>query len=62
MNHKPTDPECTLVPTLYFDTALDVFFLLDILYNFNLGIILPGGEYVDDRRLVAWQYLKGAIY
>jgi hypothetical protein len=43
---------------LYFDTALDCFFLLDIIINFNTGIIY-GGEYIDDRRKVVVSYLRG---
>lgn len=53
------DPECAIVPTLYFDVVLDIFFLVDILYNFNTGVILPGGEYIDDWMRVAWLYIKG---
>jgi len=53
------DPPCVTVPTLYFDVLLDCFFLLDIIYNFNVGIILPGGDYIDGRQEVAIQYLRG---
>jgi len=56
------DPECTFVPTLYFDVILDVFFLLDIVVSFNLGFFDLAGDYVDDRRKVAVAYIKGSFF
>jgi len=41
------DSECTPIPTLTFDMLVDTFFLLDIVYNFNLGVII-GTAYHDD--------------
>ena len=41
-----------------FNTALDVFFALDILVVFNTKIIVEGEE-IDDRRQIALAYLKG---
>ena len=55
------DDACQSVPTLYFDCTLDAFFLLDILLSFNLGVIYQG-QYYDDRRWVAWNYLKGSFF
>ena len=55
------DPECTFVPTLYFDVILDVFFLLDIVVSFNLGFFDHGGDYIDDRKKVALAYMKGSF-
>ena len=34
-----TDEECTMIPTLFFDVAVDCFFIVDIFVNFNTGII-----------------------
>jgi len=53
------DPPCSTVPTLPFDCLIDCFFLVDILMNFNTGLIVRGGEYIDDRMAVAKSYLKG---
>ena len=52
------EDECTEVPTLPFDVVLDTFFLVDILINFNIGIFKQG-DYCDDRRTVAIEYLHG---
>ena len=54
------DPECAPAPTLYFDVVLDVFFLLDIIFNFNVGLI-TAGEYEDDRIVIAKKYIGGML-
>jgi hypothetical protein len=50
----------TSVPTLPFDVLLDVFFLLDILLQFNLGV-RNAGEYKDNRKYITMNYLKGSF-
>ena len=51
------DP-CVRQPTLDFDFVLDIFFLVDILMNFNMGYI-EMGQYVDGRWAVFKNYVKG---
>ena len=45
------DSACQSVPTLYFDCVLDTFFLFDIIFSFNLGVIYQG-QYYDDKKCV----------
>jgi hypothetical protein len=52
------DDPCQAPPTIFFDTALDAFFLLDILMNFLTGMI-QAGTYHDDFQTVSHSYLKG---
>ena len=54
------DPPCAPVPTLEFEVAIDIFFLLDIIVQFNIGVRV-GGAYIDDRKEVAWLYFTGAF-
>ena len=54
------DPQCSTIPTLPFDAALDCFFILDICLNFGTGVY-AGGVYYDRRRAVALMYLKGSF-
>ena len=54
------DEDCVGIPTLPIDTALDCFFILDILVNFNLAVI-KGGEIEDDRATITKEYLKGGF-
>ena len=54
------DQDCVNIPTLPVDVALDCFFLLDIIVNFNLGTI-AGGELVDDHWQVAREYFRGSF-
>ena len=54
------DPQCSTIPTLPFDAALDCFFILDIFLNFGTGVY-AGGVYYDRRRAVALMYLKGSF-
>ncbi len=49
------------MPTLCFDVVLDICFLLDILVQFNSAVRVAG-EYIDDRKKVAWVYLKGGFW
>ena len=49
------------VLTLRFDVVLDICFLLDILVQFNSAVRVEG-EYIDDRKKVAWVYLKGGFW
>ena len=51
------EPDCSPLPTLYFDIVLDIFFLLDIFVSFNTGQITHG-EYIDDRYRVTKDYIK----
>ena len=57
------DPPCVRVPTMEMDMFVDVFFLLDIILNFNMGRLGErsggGGEYDDDRWSVSKRYLRG---
>jgi hypothetical protein len=55
------DPECTVMPTLPVDTMIDTFFLLDIILNFNTGVLIAG-EYIDDRWRVAKIYFRGMFF
>ena len=55
------DDECDRVPTLEFDLVLDTFFLLDIIYNFCVGLIV-NSEYKDDPAFVATTYLRGSLW
>ena len=55
------DAECAQVPTLPLDVLLDCFFIVDVILNFNTGV-LTMGEYVDDRWKVAKMYLKGSFF
>ena len=48
------------VPTLYFDCLLDAFFLLDIVYTFNVGVFYQR-DYYDSRWWVAKNYAKGSF-
>jgi hypothetical protein len=50
----------TLLQTLEFDCMLDTFFLLDILYQFFVGVII-NTDYIDDPVEVAKRYAKGAL-
>ena len=52
------DDACIESPTLWFDFALDLFFLVDIIMNFNIGYIQMG-LYVDNRWEVARHYFRG---
>ena len=52
------DDPCQSPPTIVFDTALDVFFILDICMNFFMAVI-QAGTYLDDFRTVSRSYLKG---
>jgi hypothetical protein len=52
------DEECAEVPTLFMDVIVDIFFILDIIINFNTGVIL-NGEYLDTWKSVAVSYFKG---
>ena len=54
------DPQCSVVPTLFLDTVIDIFFLVDILVNFKTGIF-EAGEYIDDPAVVTKAYLKGSF-
>ena len=55
------DGECAIVPTLPFDTAVDIFFLVDILMSLNTGRIVAGA-YDDDRASVLKEYIfKGGL-
>ena len=54
------DDVCTIVPTIYFDLTLDIFFLLDILMSFHVGVIFQG-HYYDDYKWVARNYLCGSF-
>ena len=54
------DEDCERVPTLEFDCVLDTFFLLDIVYNFCVGVIVQQ-DYYDDPRWIAMNYLRGAF-
>ena len=54
------DEACSKLPTLPIDVILDIFFLVDILINFNMGVI-TAGEYTDDRMQVTKDYLKGGF-
>ena len=54
------DEPCVFPPTLIFDCLLDSFFLLDIVYNFGLGVVYQG-KYHDDWRWVAKFYLQGSF-
>lgn len=54
------DDVCSVVPTLYFDLALDVFFLLDIIMSFCMGVIYQA-HYYDDPKWVANNYLCGSF-
>jgi hypothetical protein len=51
------DEPCDRVPTLEFDCLLDTFFLLDIVYQFFVGVI-DGTQYYDEPKWVAKNYLK----
>jgi len=51
------DP-CTPIPTLWFDVIVDSFFIIDIILSFHTGVYIEG-EYIDNRRAVAEEYLKG---
>ena len=55
-----TEPECSMVPTLYLDTAIDIFFIIDIFLNFHFGIF-EGGKYIDDAWIVFWTYIRGSL-
>ena len=54
------EAECSIVPTLFFDTAVDCFFILDIFLNFKTGIF-DGAEYIDAPAVVARKYLRGSF-
>jgi len=49
------------VLTLHFDVVLDICFLLDIIVHFNSAVRVDG-EYIDDRKKVAWVYLTGSFW
>jgi hypothetical protein len=36
---RTQDPDCATVPTLMIDTVIDCFFLIDIIINFNTGLV-----------------------
>jgi hypothetical protein len=42
---------------LRFTMAADTFFLVDLFYRFFVGVLLPGGIYLDDPGEVARRYL-----
>ena len=52
------EDDCVISPTLWADTVLDIFFLLDIVVNFNNGVITRG-EYYDSHVYVTKNYLCG---
>lgn len=54
------DEECDRVPTLEFDAVLDSFFLLDVCYNFCVGLII-NSEYKDDPAFIASSYIRGSL-
>jgi hypothetical protein len=54
------DDDCVFPPTLVFDCLLDSFFILDILYNFCVGVVFQG-QYRDDWKWVAMHYLKSSF-
>mmetsp|Transcript_21267 Transcript_21267/g.44670 ORF Transcript_21267/g.44670 Transcript_21267/m.44670 type:complete len:393 (+) Transcript_21267:2-1180(+) len=47
-----SDP-CSLNPTLIFDMFTDLFFLLDVIYRFFVGIMKSDGTYCDNQKAVA---------
>jgi len=49
------------VLTLRFDVVLDICFLIDIMVQFNSAVRVEG-EYIDDRKKVAWVYFKGGFW
>lgn len=52
---------CEKMATMEIDLAMDTFFVLQIFYTFFLGHFKKG-IYVDDRGLVAEEYLRGAFW
>jgi hypothetical protein len=51
------EPDCSPLPTLYFDIVLDLFFLVDIIVTFNTGQI-TSGEYIDARYRISKDYIR----
>ena len=54
------DPDCTVLPTLYFDAACDCFFLVDIMVTFGTGIFI-NGRYTDKFAKVATSYARDML-
>jgi hypothetical protein len=53
-----TDEFCQIDGTLFFNMLVDTFFLVDLFYRFLVGIVRPGGDYVDTVPGVARIYLS----
>ena len=53
--------QCNVPATLPFDAFIDIFFILDIILTFNMGIVRNNSEYIDDRVAVAKAYLKSSF-
>ena len=49
---------CVAGGLLYFNMAVDAFFVFDLFYRFFVGVMLPGGIYVHDLPTVAQVYLR----
>ena len=55
-----TDDFCQVDATLYFNMLVDAYFIVDLLYRFLVGVVLPSGVYVDSVAGVARIYLSSA--
>ena len=42
--------------------AIDIFFFLEIIINFNSAFIDKAGDIVDDRKLISSEYLRGWFF
>jgi hypothetical protein len=49
---------CSIDSTLRYNMFVDVFFLIDLVYRFFVGVILPGGTYIDSLSRVSKIYFR----
>jgi hypothetical protein len=49
---------CTIDATLTYYMMMDVFFMTDLFYRFFVGIMQPGGIYIDSMESVSKAYLR----